>query len=257
MEIEKGKIIKNGGFTKTTPRKWTINEIEFVKKMIFDGKTYKEIATILDRSEVSVSIKAKRMQKKDNTYNIEHINEKYSINQNFIDKLKPNSILDVYCGCKSFYKNKCNRVITNDIDKNILADFHLDAYKFLCKEYYENNKYDIIDLDPFGSAYDCFDLAIKMAKKGIAITLGELGHKRWKRLDYVERYYGIDNFNDFNIENLIKYIQCIGRRNKKELIIFDYKEWKNIGRVWFEIKPYKITKQWDDIKIGQQHLELF
>lgn len=104
----------------------------------------------------------------------------------------------------------------------------------------------MIDLDPFGSAYDCFDLAIKMAKKGLCITLGEMGHKRWKRLDYVKDRYDITDLDDFTSLNLIKKIQEIGRYNKKNLIVFDYKDWQHISRVWFTIEPYKETSQWAD-----------
>ena len=32
------------------------------------------------------------------------------------------------------------------------------------------NKFDIVDLDPFGSAFNCFDLAIQTAQKGLIIT---------------------------------------------------------------------------------------
>ena len=133
---------------------------------------------------------------------------------------------------------------TNDLDKNIPADYHEDALKCICQLYHDGNKYDLVDLDPFGSAYDCFDLAIKMAKKGLVITLGELGHKRWKRLDYVGTHYGIERLDDFTIENLISHIQIIAARNKKKLTVWQYREWQNIGRVWFKIENIKVTSQW-------------
>ena len=91
----------------------------------------------------------------------------------------------------------------------------------------------------------CFDLAIKMSKKAIIITLGELGHKRFKRLDYVRRYYGIEKLNDFTTDNLIKHIIKIGERNKKLLIPVYIKDWNNIARVYFKIKKIKITEQWN------------
>ena len=137
-------------------------------------------------------------------------------------------------------------VVTNDINKDYDCNYNLDALKCLTKLYSENKKFDLIDLDPFGSAYDCFDLAIKMAKKGLCVTLGEMGHKRWKRLDYVRDRYNITNLNDFTSHNLIKKIQEIGRCNKKNLIVFDYKDWQHISRVWFIIEPYKETSQWAD-----------
>jgi tRNA G26 N,N-dimethylase Trm1 len=107
-------------------------------------------------------------------------------------------------------------------------------------EYSKNNKYDLVDLDPFGSAYDCFDLAIKMATKCLIITFGELGHKRFKRLDYVSRHYDINNINDFTTDNLIKEVIKIGKRNKKELTPVFIKDWRNISRVYFEINNIKI-----------------
>ena len=116
----------------------------------------------------------------------------------------------------------------------------------------------MIDLDPFGSAYDCFDLAIKMAQKGLVITLGELGHKRWKRLDYVAPRYDIYSLDDFTIQKIISYIQKIGLQNKKKLVVYDFREWRNIGRVWFKIEPLKITSQWEhDENDKSSQLELF
>lgn len=244
-----GQTKKSCGYTKSVPRTWTEKEIEWLKKLNEEGYTYKQIAISMGRTETAVNIKMKRLSKKENTYNQKHIDDKYQLNYAFLDIIKPKTVLDPYCGEKCFYKNY--KVTTNDINKNIQADFNEDAFKLLCKLYTQNKKYDLIDLDPFGSAYDCFDLAIKMAKKGLVITLGELGHKRWKRLDYVSTHYDINNFDDFTIENIIKYIQKIGLRNKKELVVWKYKEWENTGRVYFIIKNIKITKQWKD-KGGEQ-----
>lgn len=237
-----GKLKQGGGYTKNQPRGWTEKEIEWVKQLLDKGYTNKEIAVSIDRSEVSTSIKIKRLGKKNRTYNAGHVEEKHQINNSFLKYLKPKTIIDVYAGQESIYKEY--DVISNDNNRNCNTDYHLDALRFCCCMYGMDKKVDYIDLDPFGSAYDCFDLVIKMAQKGIAITLGELGHKRWKRLDYVSRYYGINNLEEFTIDKLIEHIQMIGRRNKKELIVYAKKEWRNIGRVWFEIKPIKITEQW-------------
>ena len=238
-----GNYNKNCGYTKTTPRQWTQKELEWCKQLMSNGYNIKEIAKSINRSEVSVSIKIKRLGKTQNTYNKKHINEKYTLNGAFLKEINPNTILDLYCGTNQFYKGY--NVTTNDINKDIKATYNEDALKLICKLYHDGEKYDLIDLDPYGSAYDLFDIAIKMAKKGLIITLGELGHKRWKRLDYVSSHYDINTLEDFTIENLIKYIQKIGLRNKKELIVYDYREWQNIGRVYFKINTIKITKQWE------------
>ena len=242
----KGKTTKSCGYTISNPRNWTKEELNWVNMLIEKGCTNKEIAESTDRSLTSVAIKVKRLSKKNGTYNITHIEEKYKTNNDFLDIIKPNSVLDVFCGEKNFYKNY--NVTSNDINKNIECKYHLDSYKLCCKLYIENQKFDLIDLDPYGSAFDCFDLAIKMAQKGIIITFGELGHKRWKRLDFVSRYYGINKIEDFTLENLINQVQIIGKRNKKNLIPIFIREWKNTGRAWFKIEPLKITEQWNKEK---------
>ena len=240
-----GKIKKGCGYTNTNPRDWTEKEIQWIQEKKKQGFTNKQIAEKINRTEVSISIKLKRLGKTNNTYNKRHVEEKENINIKFIEEMKPKTLLDLYCGGgHTYYKDLI--ATKNDLDLNIKdADYHEDAFKLICKLYSHDKKYDIIDLDPYGSAYDCFDLAIKMANKGLIITLGELGHKRWKRLDFVSTHYDINNLEDFTIENIINYIIKIGKRNKKQLIVKYQKEWQNIGRVWFEIKPLKITKQWE------------
>ena len=251
-EEYKGEIKKSGGYTKTAPREWTAAEIDWVKKLLEKGFTNKEIAESIDRTEVSTSIKIKRLGKKERTYNTEHIAEKYQTNYEFIKALKPQTCIDVYAGERSVYNELCECISNDKNEEYDAVDYNLDALEFCCLMYAKHKKADIVDLDPFGSAYDCFDLAIKMAKKGIVITFGELGHKRWKRLDYVSRYYGIESLEEFTLDALIAHVKAIGRRNKKELKVFAKKEWRNIGRVWFEIEPLKITEQWETtIKGGE------
>ncbi len=231
----KGKTIKNGGLTINNPRKWTSKEIEWSLMLKSKGFTTKQIAECIGRDYTQVSIKMKRIGKNEKTYNQNHIDEKYSCNDYFISKIKPVSVLDLYSGCHSYYEDKVESLVTNDFNQKFHTYYSVKAEKLVCKLWYENYKFDLIDLDPFGSAYDCFDLSIKMAKKGLIITFGELGHKRYKRIDFVQRYYGIENLNDFNIKNLINHVIMIGKRNKKILIPIIVKEWKNIGRVYFQI----------------------
>lgn len=239
-----GETLKKNPYAHTVSRKWTDQEIKWMLNMLEQKQSIQSIALSMNRSKTSIKVKIKRLKKRDNTYNQNHLKEKIQLNKCFLDYIRPDTILDLYCGTGTTYKGF--NITTNDKNKLISADYNCDAYKLICLLYYKNKKYDYIDLDPFGSAYDCFDLAIKMAKKGIAITLGELGHKRWKRLDFVRPRYNINTFKDFTIDTIIQYIQQIGVRNKKKLTIWNYKEWDNTGRVYFVIKPIKITEQWKD-----------
>ena len=237
----KGKTLKNGGLTKFAPRQWTEKEIEWVKMLKDKGFSNKKIAELIDRDFTQVSIKIKRLGKKSMNYNQSHFEEKFSVNYDFVKLIKPKSVLDVYAGLVSVYKKlNCDNVISNDKNEKSNTEYHLNALDFVCQMYIDKRKFDLVDLDPFGSAYDCFDLAIKMAKKGFIITLGELGHKRFKRLDFVRRYYGIETLEDFTTDNLVNHIIKIGERNKKKLIPIYVKDWRNIARVYFKIEQLKI-----------------
>lgn len=231
---------------KNTPRKWTNKEIKWCLELKEQGFTNSEIAKSCKRTELSVSLKLKRMSKINDNYNISHIQEKYDINKEFFELIAPETVLDVYCGCKSYWKNnyKDTNVTTNDKDKSIVADYHLEALTFMCKMYSDGNKYDIIDLDPFGSAYSSFELAIQMAKKGLIVTLGEVGHKRFKRLDYVGKMYNILTLEDFTSDNIIQYIIKTGLKFKKKLKVYKKCDWSGISRVWFEISEHKNDSTW-------------
>lgn len=242
----KGKVHKSGGFTKSTPREWTDKELEWVASLADMGYSTRDIAESVGRTEVAVSVKLKRLGKKDGTYNADHAQDKQDVNMAFIQALNPKTLLDVFAGHKSVY-SECDGlcVTSNDKRKEADTDFHMDALKLLCKLYSEGKKYDVIDLDPYGSAYDCFDLAIKMARRGLVVTFGELGHKRWKRLDFVRRYYGIESIEEFTLDVLVSKLREIAARNKKTLSVWEQREWRNIGRVWMTLDDMKITEQWD------------
>lgn len=236
---------KQDQYHKTQPRFWTKEEEEWILQLRKNGFTMQEIAESVDRELPSVSIKLKRLRKKDKTYNSDHVKDKHEVNNRFVQDLGAKTLLDVYCGLKSCYNSLELSITTNDIDKHANTDYHLDSLKLLCQEYLNDNTYDIVDLDPYGSAANCYDLAIQLANKGICITLGEMGHKRFKRLDYVRRYYGIETLEEFTTERLIEQIQKIGMKYKKELEVVEIREYKNVSRVWFKINKIKIIEQWE------------
>ena len=244
-----GEQMTKTEYVSSVPRKWTKKEEEWLLEKRNEGFNYSEIAKALGRTEASVSIKGKRLQKRieNNNYNESHLEQKYNSNKLFYDRNSFNTCLDLFCGVNKYWSNNTNMIVTtNDKNTEIKADYNEDAFRLICKLYSQGNKYDLIDLDPFGSAYDSFEIAIRMAKKGIIITFGEMGHKRWKRLDYVSKRYNINDIENFNVLAMIEKVQLIGTRHKKwlEPVIVD--EYKNISRVYFEINPYKETSQWEN-----------
>tara|TARA_X000001382_G_scaffold30833_1_gene19793 strand:- start:155 stop:889 length:735 start_codon:yes stop_codon:yes gene_type:complete len=229
------------GTIKTVPKKWSKSEIELLNEYKNKNYSFENISEKLNRSKTSVSIKYKRLNKNNNLYNKKHKKEKYLINEMFIKKIKPKSILDVYAG-ESFYKNNVTTknlyVVDNDIKGN--CDYNLKSVDFLHK--LKLKKFDLVDLDPFGSAFECFDYALQIAQKGLIITFGEYGHLRWNRIDFVEHRYNIKNKTDFIPDSFIKYVEKRGLIFNKKLNVEFIGNFKNIIRVYFSINNILKTK---------------
>jgi len=223
------------GVIKSVPRKWTdenIKELLFLKK----NKSIKDISKIINRTETSISIKLKRLKLSNDTYNEKHRQDKYCCNRMFLAEINPKNILDVYAG-NSYYKKTTDiKVIDNDI-KGTQTDFSLDAFDFLFK--FKNMKFDLVDVDPFGSAFNCFDLAIQIAQKGLIITFGEYGHKRWRRSDYVKHRYNINNLQEFKTDKFNDYVIKRAKMFNKKLSVYITKDYGNIMRTYFKIEIIK------------------
>jgi len=241
-----GAYKTSGGYTKTEPREWTADEIGWILEKKQEGYSNKLIAEAIKRSEVALQIKLKRLSKVEDNYNSKNREMKYTANRKFFDYLEPIKVLDLYAG-NSWYQDKALELTTNDKDTKFQTTYHEDALSLLCTLYAKGEKFDLIDLDPYGSAYECFDLAVKMSRKGIVVSFGEWGHKRWKRTDYVAPRYGINTIEQFGEGELfIQELQRIAKCNKKQATPKQSILYGNFLRVYFELTSIKVTSQWED-----------
>ena len=108
--------------TKSKPRKWDDDDIKALKELKAKGLSNKDIAKKLDRTEVSIQIKLKRLNKSNTTYNDKHRKDKYKTNTEYLLNIQPTNVLDLYAGEESFYKNYKERLLQDIIlttnDKN-------------------------------------------------------------------------------------------------------------------------------------------
>lgn len=217
-------------------KRWSKGEIDKLNTLLNNNVKQSTIAKELNRSITSVQLKIKRLKLKEGTYNEKHQLNKYLANKKYLDYLKPKSVLDVYAGSKSYYENKVDKLTTNDINTDYKTNYNLNAFDLLCKLYLDKATFDLIDLDPFGSAAENIYLATKLANKGLIVTYGELGHKKFKRLDYVSKFYNINNLDDFNLKNLINHTKLIAKQNKKVLEVHTaYMFYAGLGRVYYKV----------------------
>ena len=240
----RGETRAGSDYVKTKPRVWTEREVNWVVEAKESGFSNAEIAEATGRSEVSIFVKLKRLSKSNNAYNDKHRELKYAANQTFLDCVQPRSVLDAYAGDSWWAKNVAN-VTTNDLNETLDTDFHLDAFDLLCDSYRAAEKFDVIDLDPFGSAYECFDFAVRLARKGVVVSFGEWGHKRWKRTDFVGPRYNINSLDEFVPERFVQEFQRIARLHKKTATVFDSLQYANFLRVYFVLEKRKETSQWE------------
>jgi tRNA G26 N,N-dimethylase Trm1 len=224
------------GVIKSIPKKWSDEEILKLLELKKQGKSFDYISNLLNRTSYSCNRKYYKLMKKLDTYNDKHRDLKYKYNKEFLKKINPSTILDVFSGGISWYKKNTNvDVIDNDL-KVDGADFKLDAIDFLHK--YRKHKFDIVDLDPFGSAFDCFDFALNIAEKGLIITFGEIVGRRFNRQDYVEHRYNINYIDEFNTNKLSQYIEKRGLIFRKKLTPIIIAEMTNISRVYYKIEHF-------------------
>ena len=66
-----------------------------------------------------------------------------------------------------------------------------------------------------------------------------MGHRRFRRLDFVRDRYGIMDYDDFTSGNLVKEVQRIGRINHLDLKLYRLCDWGNVSRAWFMVSPLK------------------
>ena len=238
-----GSVKTGNDFIKSVPRQWTDAELDWVLQKVDEGFSVSDIAEAIGRTDISVQVKLKRLTKSDDSYNVKHRELKYAANTFFVDSLQPKTVLDLFAG-HSFYKSFDVDVTDNDSDLKFDTEYHEDALKLLCRLYSEGRKFDVIDVDPYGSAYDCFDLVLKMARKGVVVSFGEWGHKRWKRFDFVRPRYGISDGDGFTVDAFISEFQRIANVNHKTAEVFDVLQYGNFLRVYFVLDKFKTVEQW-------------
>lgn len=224
------------GVIKSEPKSWGKDEIEILLKQKESGFTFEEIGKQLGRTAYSCNRKYYKLMKKLDKYNDKHRDLKYHYNKKFFDLVKPTSIIDAFSGGVSWWKQNTEAFVVDNDNAVEGAEYKLDAFDFL---YLNKNKaFDIVDLDPFGSAYDCFDFALQIAQKGLIITFGEIVGRRFNRQDFVEHRYGIEYIEDFTTKKLSEYVEKRALIYRKKLTPVILAEMTNISRVYYTIEHF-------------------
>lgn len=218
------------------------------------NKTCLKLVQKYNISENKIKPVILKLMKETYSYNLNHIDSKYSDNDEFVKFIKPKSILDLFAGTCYYekYKKDGIEVVQNDVngkDNDILKsynfDYTIDAGRLLGKFIYEDRKFDIVDVDPFNSPMQYIENAIKIAKKGLVVTFGDFAILKMPGIDcikkkaYFYRTYGFKSISKVTIEHAISCVQKIASKNNIELNIIKISKNSNHYRVYFKISKMK------------------
>ena len=235
-----GKYHSWSGFTYSPARDWVEEETLLLIDWYKQGYHVDDIASALHRSDASITNKVRRVKKWiiDEYNSPEARTAKYTCNKKFLGIIgNAKTCLDAYAGCGSYWTTNTKlKVVTNDDNEEFNTMYHMKADKLVAKMYSEGKKFDIVDIDPYGSPYLCINHAIAIAKKGLILTFGEKGHIQQNRTDYVEACYGIKTIKKLTVNSLISYVKKIGNSYNKELEAVVVFESNSIWRVYFTVK---------------------
>lgn len=209
--------------------KWTKEEIDLLQSDI------NQAIRTLGRTKKACYQKLKELKKIDGSYNKDHIDEKYRINEKFLKLLEAKTVIDAYAGNKSYWKRfERLDVITNDINVNFNTNFHMTAEKFISFLGEFGIRADIVDLDAFGSPWKEFEESIKIAKKGLIMTFGDKIYSQFNdSKEFSEKRYGV---SDYDIYAIMDSYKEKAKNQGVVLEVYSMVSWKQTWRVWFIIK---------------------
>ena len=226
-------------------KKSTEEKIEEAIRLKSEGFSNQHIADKLGVGVTRIKDYLSIKKKKDNVYNLDHLEDKYGLNDDFFNIIKPKSILDTCCGQRKFwadYKKFGCKVVSNDNmhDEKASPDYLmtlkanqlLEAYKLA------GTKFDLVDVDPYGNPADCLEAAVKVAKKGLIITFGEFKRMRYRYKNVGKKYfkekYGIDmSFDDITINDMADLIIKLSDNKFK---VWKIGDWRYCDRIYFIAK---------------------
>jgi tRNA G26 N,N-dimethylase Trm1 len=151
--------------------------------------------------------------------------------------------VDAFAGMNKKYATmKDVKVITNDIDQKCPTEYHLPADRFLSQMYADARNVDLVDLDPYGSCWDCLPLAIKLARKGLIISYGDFSNWRYKRWEIIQYQVGcipkdIDQYRGLLIGVTIQMAMSYAK--KKLVPVYAFSPNKYFTRIYYQVQPGK------------------
>lgn len=203
----------------TEPQSWDDHEEEELLNLIQEDKSKKELYEAFpDRPTASVNNKVRRLKKENGLYNSSYAEQKYDVNKEWIEMIDDNlrgdlRIFDAYAGTGDssvIYDKYASEIVATELedevyeiledtlDKSYHETIHTDCTRELMRRCADGEKFDFIDLDPFGTPFDSIPLAISMISNGyLSVTYGDIKLQRWGRSNPLIKQYKMPETTDW------------------------------------------------------------
>jgi hypothetical protein len=203
----------------TNPQNWTDEEEDRLLEMIEEDKNKSEMYSAFSgRPSASIDNKVRRLKKENGLYNSSYAEQKYDTNREWIELIyndigRKARIFDAYAGVGDsslIYDDYASEIIATETEDEVYktlsetldADNHTvineDCVDELMRRKIDDESFDYIDLDPFGTPFDAVPLAISLITNGyLAVTYGDIKLQRWGRSNPLVKQYKMPETTDW------------------------------------------------------------
>lgn len=230
---------------------WT-NELEkVVLDMKRNGKSYRQIAEELSSTPSSVKHKIRRLRQSQNIDKYKHTHTKINFAENHIPKSISLKVLETHAGFGNMTQYwlsigdvtsiEINQDRCNEIDKRanvIKGDCHDIVFDLISRK----EKYDVIDIDPYGLPSRLFPHIFRLIDNGVVfLTFPKYGSSQLNKISvaHYKILWGIEN-NDHLIEKVQNKLNEYGFHQKKELFVLDYIDLGKVIRFAISVKKVSL-----------------
>ena len=186
------------------------------------------------------------------SYNRDHKEEKDEFTRRILKTYKFNSIIDLFAGPLSFYRDPERNlgcvsapfIDTNDKEGGYIQNnLHMKVEDLVPELFREGRTYDFVDVDPFGSPATHRPLVdyILLSRKVLIMTF--CGAARGKSIEHIDQNYnwkasGIDPTKGNFMDNIINHMPILGKTVGKRVSCIGLCTYKgnNSFRVAFSVE---------------------
>lgn len=221
----------------TNPQRWSDEDEAVLLELVTDESVSDDeiYSKFSERPTASLDNKIRRLKKENGLYNSPYAAEKYDYNESWIayaDRMTygPVNIFEGYAGTgesSKIYEQYSGTHIACEMEDDVFKQLessvpsvtavHDDCANELHRRNAASERFDFIDLDPFGSPFDTIPLALSLITNGyLTVTYGDINLQRWGRTNVLMKQYRMPETTDWMevVEHMVGWTVFEGLRQR-------------------------------------------